>query len=63
MTRQKRLSNKTGDSVKIKEEGKDVTVTVQYTMKVEPTVSATEDNFNDLVSVYERTGFTEELGQ
>jgi len=38
-------------------------VTVQYTMKVEPTVSATEDNFNDLVSVYERTGFTEELGQ
>jgi hypothetical protein len=35
-------------------------VTVQYTTKVEPTVSATEDNFNDLVSVYERTGFTEE---
>ncbi|HVE37387.1 MAG TPA: hypothetical protein VNA18_04255 [Nitrososphaeraceae archaeon] len=63
MTRQKKLSNKTGDSVEIKEEGKDVTVTVQYTMKVEPTVSATEDNFNDLVSVYERTGFTEELGQ
>jgi len=23
-------------------------------------VPATEDNFNDLVSVYERTGFTEE---
>lgn len=63
MTRQKKLSNKTGDSVEIKEEGKDVTVTVQYTMKVEPTVPATEDNFNDLVSVYERTGFTEELGQ
>ena len=63
MTRQKKLSNQTGDSVEIKEEGKDVTVTVQYTMKVEPTVSATEDNFNDLVSVYERTGFTEELGQ
>lgn len=63
MTRQKKLSNKTGDSVEIKEEGKDVTVTVQYTMKVEPTVSATEDNFNDLVSVYERTGFTEELAQ
>ncbi len=63
MIRQKKLSNKTGDSVEIKEEGKDVTVTVQYTMKVEPTVSATEDNFNDLVSVYERTGFTEELGQ
>ena len=63
MTRQKKFSNKTGDSVEIKEEGKDVTVTVQYTMKVEPTVSVTEDNFNDLVSVYERTGFTEELGQ
>lgn len=63
MIRQKKLSNKTGDSVEIKEEGKDVTVTVQYTMKVEPTVSATEDNFNDLVSVYERTGFTEEPRQ
>ena len=63
MTRQKKLSNKTGDSVKIKEEGENVTVTVQYTMKVEPTVSATKDNFNELVSVYERTGFTEELGQ
>ena len=63
MTRQKKLSNKTGDSVEIIEEGKDVTVTVQYTMKVESTVSATEDNFNDLVSVYEKTGFTEELGQ
>ena len=63
MTRQKKLSNKTGDSVKIKEEGENVTVTVQYTMKIEPTVSATEDNFKDLVSIYERTGFTEELGQ
>jgi hypothetical protein len=60
MTKQKKLFNKTGDSVVIKEDGKDVTVTVQYTTKVEPTVSATEDNFNDLVSVYERTGFTEE---
>jgi len=60
MTKQKKLFNKTGDSVEIKEDGKDVTVTVQYTTKVEPTVSATEDDFNDLVSVYERTGFTEE---
>jgi ABC-type taurine transport system substrate-binding protein len=60
MTKQKKLFNKKGDSVEIKEDGKDVTVTVQYTTKVEPTVSATEDNFNDLVSVYERTGFTEE---
>jgi hypothetical protein len=60
MAKQKKLFNKTGDSVEIKEDGKDVTVTVQYTTKVEPTVSATEDNFNDLVSVYERTGFTEE---
>jgi hypothetical protein len=60
MTKQKKLFNKTGDSVEIKEDGKDMTVTVQYTTKVEPTVSATEDNFNDLVSVYERTGFTEE---
>ena len=60
MTKQKKLFNKTGDSVEIKEDGKDVTVTVQYTTKVEPTVSATENNFNDLVSVYERTGFTEE---
>jgi ABC-type taurine transport system substrate-binding protein len=63
MTKQKKLFNKTGDSVEIKEEGKDVTVTVQYTTKVEPTMSATEDNFKDLVSVYERTGFTEEPGQ
>jgi hypothetical protein len=54
------FNNKTGDSVEIKEDGKDLTVTVQYTTKVEPTVSATQDNFNDLVSVYERTGFTEE---
>ena len=60
MTKQKKLFNKSGDSVEIKEDGKEVTVTVQYTTKVEPTVSATEDNFNDLVSVYERTGFTEE---
>jgi hypothetical protein len=60
MTKQKKLFNKKGDSVEIKEDGKDVTVTVQYTTKVEPTVPATEDNFNDLVSVYERTGFTEE---
>jgi hypothetical protein len=63
MTRQKKLFNKTGDSVEIKKEGKDVTVTVQYTTKVEPTMSETEDSFNDIVSVYERTGFTEELGQ
>ena len=63
MTKRKKLSNKTGDSVEIKEEGKDVTVTVQYTTKVEPTLSATEDNFNDLVSDYERTGFTEEPRQ
>jgi hypothetical protein len=60
MTKQKKLFNKKGDSVEIKEDSKDVTVTVQYTTKVEPTVPATEDNFNDLVSVYERTGFTEE---
>ena len=63
MTKQKKLFNKKGDSVEIKEDGKDVMVTVQYTTKVEPTVSATEDNFNDLVSVYERTGFTEEQRQ
>jgi hypothetical protein len=60
MTKRKKLSNKTGDSVEIKEEGKDVTVTVQYTTKDKPTASATEDNFDDLVSDYERTGFTEE---
>ena len=63
MTRQKKLFNKTGDSVEIKKDGKDVIVTVQYTTKVEPTVSATEDNFNDIDSVYERTGFTEEPRQ
>jgi hypothetical protein len=63
MTKQKKLFNKKGDSVEIKEDGKDVTVTVQYTTKVEPTASAPEDNFNDLVSVYERTGFTEEPRQ
>jgi hypothetical protein len=60
MTKQKKLFNKTGDSVEIKEDGKELTVTVQYTTKVEPTVSATQDNFNDIVSIYERTGFTEE---
>jgi ABC-type taurine transport system substrate-binding protein len=63
MTKQKKLFNKTGDSVEIKEEGKDVIVTVQYTTKVEPTMSATQDNFYDIVSVYERTGFTEEPRQ
>ena len=63
MTKQKKLFNKKGDSVEIKEEGKDVTVTVQYTTKVESTVSAPDDNFNDLISVYERTGFTEERRQ
>ena len=60
MTKQKKLINKKGDSVEIKEDGKELTVTVQYTTKVEPTVSATQDNFNDIVSIYERTGFTEE---
>jgi len=60
MTKQKKLFNKKGDSVEIKEDGKELTVTVQYTTKVEPTVSATQDNFNDIVSIYERTGFTEE---
>ena len=59
MTKQKKLFNRKGDSVEIKEDGKDLTVTVQYTTKVEPMVSATQDNFNDLVSVYERTGFYE----
>ena len=61
MFKQKKLSNKTGDSVEIKEEGKDVTVTVQYKTKVEPTKSSSaQDNFNDMVSVYEKTGFTED---
>jgi len=60
MTKQKKLFNKTGDSVEIKEDGKDLTVTVQYTTKVEPTLSAPQDNFNDLVSVYEKTGFTKD---
>ena len=61
MVKQKKLSNKTGDSVEIKEDGKDVTVTVQYKTKVEPTESlSTQDNFNDMVSVYEKTGFTED---
>jgi ABC-type taurine transport system substrate-binding protein len=63
MTKEKKLFNKTGDSVEIKEDGKDVIVTVQYTTKVEPTKSATTDNFNEIVSVYERTGFTEEPRQ
>ena len=63
MGNQKKLFNKTGDSVEIKEDGNDVTVTVQYTTKVEPTKPATQDNFNDLVSVYESTGFTEEPTQ
>ncbi|HEY9491621.1 MAG TPA: hypothetical protein VIP56_06510 [Nitrososphaeraceae archaeon] len=60
MIKQKKLFNKKGDSVEIKQDGKDVTVTVQYTTKVEPTVSAPQGNFNDLISVYERTGFIEE---
>ena len=61
MVKQKKLSNKTGDSVEIKEDGKDVTVTVQYKTKVESTKSSsTQDNFNDMVSVYEKTGFTED---
>ena len=61
MVKQKKLSNKTGDSVEIKEDGKDVTVTVQYKTMVEPTKSSsTQDNFNDMVSVYEKTGFTED---
>jgi len=63
MTKQKKLFNKKGDSVEIKEDGKELTVTVQYTTKVKPTVSATQDNFNDIVSIYERTGFTEEPRQ
>ena len=63
MDNQKKLFNKTGDSVEIKEDGNDVIVTVQYTTKVEPTKPATQDNFNDLVSVYESTGFTEEARQ
>jgi len=63
MTKQKKLINKKGDSVEIKEDGKELTVTVQYTTKVEPMVSATQDNFNDIVSIYERTGFTEEPRQ
>ena len=63
MGNQKKLFNKTGDSVEIKEDGNDVIVTVQYTTKVEPTKPAMQDNFNDLVSVYESTGFTEETRQ
>ena len=63
MTKQKKLFNKTGDSVEIKEDGKDVIVTVQYTTKVEPRMPATQDNFNEIVSIYERTGFIEEPRQ
>lgn len=61
MVKQKKLSNKTGDSVEIKEDGKDVIVRVQYETKVEPTwSSSTQDNFNEMVSAYEKTGFTED---
>ncbi|MDW0279420.1 MAG: hypothetical protein QN715_04160 [Nitrososphaeraceae archaeon] len=61
MVKQKKLSNKTGDSVEIKEDGKDVIVKVQYETKVEPTgSSSTQDNFNEMVSAYEKTGFTED---
>jgi hypothetical protein len=59
----KKLFNKTsGNSVERKEDVHGVTVTVQYT-KVEPTRSSRQDNFNDIVSVYESTGFTEETRQ
>ncbi|MDW3621004.1 MAG: hypothetical protein QOK51_02625 [Nitrososphaeraceae archaeon] len=61
MVKQKKLSNKTGDSVEIKEDGKYVIVKVQYETKVEPTASSsTQDNFNEMVSAYEKTGFTED---
>jgi len=60
MVKQKKLFNNAGDSVEIKEDNNDLTVTVQYTTKVEPTKSMSQENFNDLVSVYESTGFTEE---
>ena len=61
MVKQKKLSNKTGDSVEIKEDGKDVIVKVQYETKVEPTaLSSAQDNFNEMVSAYEKTGFTED---
>ncbi|MDW0183076.1 MAG: hypothetical protein QOK91_08435 [Nitrososphaeraceae archaeon] len=61
MVKQKKLSNKSGDSVEIKEDGKEVTVKVQYETKVEPTaLSSTQDNFNEMVSAYEKTGFTED---
>ena len=63
MDNQKKLFNKTGDSVEIKEDGKDVIVTVQYTTKVEATELTARDNFNDIVSVYERTGFNEQPKQ
>jgi hypothetical protein len=62
MTKQKKLFNRKGDSVEIKEDGKDLTVTVQYTTKVEPMVSATQDNFNDLVSVYEGLALSKSRG-
>ncbi len=61
MVKQKKLSNETGDSVEIKEDGKDVIVKVQYETKVESTgSSSTQDNFNEMVSAYEKTGFTED---
>ena len=61
MVKQKKLSNKTGDSVEIEEDGKDVIVKVQYETKVESTgSSSTQDNFNEMVSAYEKTGFTED---
>jgi hypothetical protein len=61
MAKQKKLSNKTGDSVEIEEDGKEVTVKVQYKTNVEPTgSSSTQDNFNEMVSAYEKTGFTED---
>jgi hypothetical protein len=55
MVKQKKLSNKTGDSVEIKEDGKDVTVTVQYKTKLEPMKSSsTHDNFNDMARFMKR---------
>ena len=49
MDHQKKLFNNIGDSVEIKEDGHDVTVTVQYTTKVEPTKLSARDNFNEIV--------------
>ncbi len=60
MDNQKKLFNKSGDSVEIKEDVHGVTVTVQYTTKIEPTKEPARDNFNDIVSIYENTGFSEE---